>query len=197
VISHSIYDELYARDYGDNINSSDTYQIVQCLACNYVGFRHVNWFEPTEDWDVNEYPAPQPPHLPPWHAKLPSGIAGLFLEVHSALSADNRRLALMGLRSLLDMVANEKVGDRPTFRDKVDALVGAGVITARNRTAVLAAIDAGSAAVHRGHQPTTESLDAALDIVETILATVYHLPSAGEELKATTPPRRAGKTPPK
>ena len=65
----------------------------------------------------------------------------------------------MGLRSLLDMVANEKVGDRPTFRDKVDALVDAGVITARNRTAVLAAVDAGSAAVHRGHQPTTESLD--------------------------------------
>jgi hypothetical protein len=71
----------------------------------------------------------------------------------------------------------------------VEELVKAGLVTARNRTALLAAIDAGNAAVHRGHQPSTDDLDRVFDVVETILSSIYHLPGTGDERRATTPPR--------
>lgn len=187
--SHSRDDPQYEAQFGERIYWTNIYEIVQCQICDAVGFRRRTWFNPTEEWDSAEYPPPKPKELPSWHARLPPKLADLAVEVYRAVECDSRRLALMGIRSLLDLLATDRVGDIGSFEEKVDGLVTAGVVTARNRTALLAAIDAGSAAVHRGHQPSTEDLDRALDITETILSSVYHLPIVGDQLRLTTPPR--------
>jgi hypothetical protein len=189
-VSHTRHDAQYEAAYGEDIYWVDVFQIVQCIVCDEVGFRRVTWFNPTEEWQgLEEFPSPTPRDLPAWHVHLPPLVRSLAIEVYRAMAEDSRRLALMGARTLLDMLANEHVGDVGSFEKKVEKLVETGLVTPLNRTALLAAIDAGSAAVHRGHQPSTEDLDRVFDVVETILSSIYHLPGAAAELRTSTPPR--------
>lgn len=52
-------------------------------------------------------------------------------EVYIALHSDSRRLAILGARTLLDMVALDKVGDCGTFEEKLNALSDKGLILQR------------------------------------------------------------------
>ena len=65
----------------------------------------------------------------------------------------------------------------------------AGVIGSKNRDVLAVALDAGSAAAHRGYQATADDVNAVMDIVENLLQAVYHLESLADRLKNTTPPR--------
>ena len=113
----------------------------------------------------------------------------LLEEIYSALHADNRRLATMGARTLLDMVMTDKVTDVGRFDQKLDALEKE-FITKKQREFLEAALDVGNAASHRGHRPTAKQLDQVMDIVENVIQQIYVLPSAAAELKKSTPPRK-------
>jgi uncharacterized protein DUF4145 len=99
---------------------------------------------------------------------------------------------MVGARTLVDMVMVQKVGDVGTFSEKLRQLVKAGFLSAHNRDVLDAALDAGSAAAHRGHVPSASDVDAVMDIVENLLHAVYVLPDMARRLKRTTPPRRSG-----
>ena len=96
----------------------------------------------------------------------------------------------MGARALIDIVILEKVGDTGSFKEKLEALKKAGLIGTKNRDFLEAALDTGSAAMHRGHIPDEESVNHVMDIVENLLQAVYVLESAAKELKQATPQRR-------
>lgn len=113
---------------------------------------------------------------------------GLLEEVYTALHADSRRLAMMGARAIIDMAISKQVGDRGTFTHGIKALEQAGLIGKLDRPLIEAAFDAGSASMHRGHQPTTESLNTVIDIVERVVYAEV-LAEKAKELAATTPAR--------
>ena len=97
----------------------------------------------------------------------------------------------MGARALLDMAGIvESVGDIGGFAKKVQTLESKGFISNRQREYLEAALDAGSAAAHRGHSPTTKQLDLVMDIVENVLQQIFVLPHAAKELKKGTPARK-------
>jgi hypothetical protein len=110
-------------------------------------------------------------------------------EVYSALHSDSRCLAMMGARTVLDLVFVDKVGDVRTFGEKLKALEELGVIGAQNREFLSAAVDAGSAAAHRGFKPNEKDLGLVLDIVENLLQAVYVLEDAASELRKRIPTR--------
>ena len=116
-------------------------------------------------------------------------VPDLLTEIYSALHANNRRLATMGARTLLDMVMTDKVTDVGRFDQKLDALEKE-FVTTKQREFLEAALDVGNAASHRGHCPTAKQLDQVMDIVESILQQIYVLPNAAAELKKSTPPRK-------
>jgi len=111
-------------------------------------------------------------------------------EIYSALHANSRRLALMGARTVVDMLLMDKVGDLGTFSEKLAQLEGHGFVGRKNREFLGAALDAGNAAAHRGYQPKKEHLDHVMDIVENLLQAVYILEEAADELKKSTPARK-------
>lgn len=100
-------------------------------------------------------------------------------------------LATLGARAVLDRVMVEKVGDRTTFALKIGAFVEAGFATSSMRDPLLKALDAGSAAMHRGYNPTRNALNRIIDILEVILQTVYLSPEWAMELERATPKRPA------
>lgn len=118
-------------------------------------------------------------------------IGGVLDEVYRALDADNYRLPMMGARTLVDMLMVDKVGDVGGFAAKLQELEKAGFVSTKNREVLEAALDAGSAAAHRGHDATPAEVNIVMDIVENVLQAVYVLHEAAQKLKKSTPPRPA------
>ena len=188
-----IADSEELEDYGE-IRWVDSYELLECCGCESVSMRHTYSFEPTRERTTTLYPPQVKRRRPSWFQKppfgeLPDGIVSVMDQVYRALDINSRTLALMGTRTVIDMLLVDKVGDRGTFGEKLDALVENGNIGQRNRQFLESALDAGNAATHRGYQPATADVDAVIDIVENLLQASYHLESLSERLKDATPKR--------
>jgi uncharacterized protein YutE (UPF0331/DUF86 family) len=96
----------------------------------------------------------------------------------------------MGARTLVDMAILDKVGDVGTFEQKLKALEDEGYVSKRNREVLDAALDAGNATAHRGHQFDSESVNQVMDIVENLLQAIYVLEPAAKKIKTATPARK-------
>jgi hypothetical protein len=130
--------------------------------------------------------------MPLWRYKSPHRIADLMGEVYMALHNDSRSLALMGARTIVDLLLVDKVGDTGTFSSKLQMLEAQGFVGKQSIAILEAALDAGSAAAHRAFKPTTEQLNQVMDIVENLLQSVYVLEKSAAEIRKATP-KRPGK----
>jgi len=116
-------------------------------------------------------------------------VAELLEEIFSALQADNRRLATMGARCVLDCLISKKVGKGRGFQEGLKMLVGSNQITPDERTILEAGLDAGHAAAHRNYRPKVEDLGRVMNIVEHLIERFLILPGEAEQLSRTTPPK--------
>ena len=99
----------------------------------------------------------------------------------------------MGARALIDlMLADMLTKDKDTFEQKLDKAVEAGLIGASQKTKLAIAIEAGSAASHRGFAPTLSQVEDVLEIVETNLKDRYVVQAASDRLREKIPQRRKG-----
>lgn len=151
-----------------------TYQLHECCGCHNVVMRKAPWcteISPDEytDDDISWYPSLASRNMPKWHDRLPPKEEKLLKEIFQAYHADSRSLALMGLRAILDMFIVRKIGDTGTFKQKLDMLGKLGFLSASQIEILDSVITAGSAAVHRAYQPSSEKLVLILDVVETLL----------------------------
>jgi len=169
---------------------NDQYDTLHCLGCESVTLRHSHSFSEYPDLEVTYYPPRVSRRSPTWASKLPYDMRWLLGEIYAALYADSRRLAMMGARALLDMLILEKVGDIGTFQEKLDKLENEGIVGKKNKDYLSAALDAGSAAAHRGYAAKVEEVNYVMDIVENLLETVYALGEAADIVKRSTPPRK-------
>jgi hypothetical protein len=173
----------------EEFECADVSQMLKCCGCGEVVLRRIHYFSEDPEPNIEYFPPPISRRLPTWYYKLPNRSMSLLKEVYKALQADSPRLAMMGARALLDRVIVDKVGDKGSFRNGLDALEKAGFVSSRNRSFLVAAFDAGSAAAHRGHLASREEISAAMDIVENLLQAVYALESLAKQLRQATPSR--------
>jgi hypothetical protein len=183
-----IYGSTYDEGYGE-IGWTNSYELLECRGCESISFRHTYCFDPTDETEVTIYPPPTNRRPPAWQVSLPADVQQLLREVYSALAAESRSLAMMGARALVDMVLLKNVGDLGSFPEKLAAAEKAGLIGRKNRDILATALDAGSAAAHRGYRASSVDVAAVMDIVENLLQAIYHLGSLADELKKNTPPR--------
>ena len=132
---------------------------------------------------------------PAWFDRydVPEDYKGLLEEIYSALHADSRRLAMMGTRAIVDAVVRRTVGDLGNFGKGLDALQERDVIGERDRAILEAAVDAGHASAHRGHQPDSDNVNLVIDIVERLIHAEI-LAEQAQLLKAAIPPRQRRST---
>lgn len=191
--------ELYERkkrdtwtERGYEIAWITTTSVLECCGCESVTLRKSVYCTEDESQEVITFPPAVSRQKPKWHDSLPDEYQVLLTEVYAALHADSRMLVLMGARALIDVFMIKHIGDIGGFEKKLTRLVTLGFLSLRDSEMVASAIDAGSAAAHRGHLPTSDSTTSVLDIVENLLHKAVLLDSASRLREAT--PARAGKS---
>ena len=172
------------------------FDLLQCCGCGEAILRRTHSWSEDPDPDVRFFPPPVSRHPPRWKFKLPPEMRAVLEEVYRSLDANTRALPMMGARTLLDMLIVEKVGDVGSFKQKLKKLQGGGFISATHVDVLDAALDAGSAAAHRGHAPKDFQVNTVMDIVENLLQAFYVLPGMADTLKKTTPQRPSKKVQP-
>jgi hypothetical protein len=167
----------------ETFNETTTFETLQCLGCEEVSVRESTEHDAYGTATPRYYPPRISRRTPRWKPQLPPAIAAVVDEVYRALQADSPRLATIGARTIVDMVILDKVGDVGSFGEKLAELERQGYVGRRNREFVAAALEAGSAAAHRGVAPDVADLSRVMDIVESLLESVYVLEDAADRLR--------------
>lgn len=186
--SHTVVSEDTNHEYGP-FGEKDTFEILQCLGCEDRTVRRLFEHDAYGEGMPDFYPPRISRRTPLWKDKLPKQILAVVEEVYRALQTDSPRLATIGARTVIDLVILDKVGDVGTFAEKLTELEKQGYVGRKNKEFVAVALEAGSAAAHRGNAPLVDDLNRVMDIVESLLESVYVLENLAQRLRQTTPAR--------
>ena len=184
---------------------TDIYEMLRCCGCESVSFRHQSSFSEEVDEDgkpivhTTYYPPTTYRHEPRWLSDLflilpldNDFIGDLIREIYVALRNGSPRLAVMGIRALLEQVMIHRVGDQGTFSQNLDEFERKGMISKSQRTVLEPLIEVGHAAMHRSYSPTNRDLTTLMDIIENVIESIYVNEVRAEQLKGNAP-RRPGK----
>jgi hypothetical protein len=116
-------------------------------------------------------------------------------EIYGAVGKSSHRLAALGIRCLLEQVMIDKVGDHGQFAKNLNTFHTQGFLSLSERDSLSAILEVGHATMHRFHKPKEEDIETMLDIVETILASVYIHPDRANRIADRVPPRRSRPNP--
>ena len=174
----------------DIVDWVDTYQVLECQGCNNVMFRKRHWFSEDQDFRPDACPVYRDTYFPPlsfrekpeWYSSLEKKLTEVLDELYIALQNDIRFLAAVGARTALDIVLVEKLGDKGTFVEKLNALKSRGLVTEAEREMLDAVTEAGNAAAHRGYSPNPDDLVAVMDILEAVIEKLYFAEKKESEL---------------
>jgi len=127
--SKSSLDEI---EDGPTFEEQETVEILECLGCEHLVVRRTYMHEAYTEATTEFYPPPISRPMPRWSRIIGIGVPGIIRdvlkEVYKALQADSPILATMGARTILDLVMIEKVGDKGSFEQKLEALERNGFV---------------------------------------------------------------------
>ena len=185
-----------------SISGDDKYEMLKCCGCGSIKLRHREWC--SESCDENGRIVPRTQYYPPavfrphprWFIDLilevsidDGNLHDLLTEIYVALRNDQRALAAMGIRALLENVMVEKVGDHGSFSANLKAFETDGYVSRIQRERLETILEAGHAAMHRLYKPSKVDLITLVDIAESIIESIYIHHSKVERLKKGIPPR--------
>jgi hypothetical protein len=134
---------------------------------------------------------------PDWISDLDAKTGSLFKEVIAAVNHSLFVVASTGVRTLLDVLMTDTVGDMGSFSEKLAAMKNEGYIDDLEHQTLLPVIEAGHASAHRGFVPSRPVLNDMIDITEHLLEKIEIAPKKKAELankaaaiKEVVPPRK-------
>ena len=202
--SHKVlYSEESSWTDDENSMSGDNkYEMLKCCGCDSVKLRHHEWSSEYYDDDGKFIPLVQyyPPAIfrphPRWfidlilEASIDDGnIHDLLTEIYIAIRNDQRALAAMGVRALLESIMIEKVGDLGSFSANIKAFETDGYVSHIQRERLETILEVGHAAMHRLYKPSKEDIITLVDITESVIESIYIHGKKVEKLKNGIPPR--------
>lgn len=176
------------RPYGQG---ASTYQICECVGCETVRFR-------TEVWsseDIDSYTG-QPEitvRVYPEHeararsqadtSHFPEKVTQIYAETTKARRVGALILAGAGLRAIVEAICIDHEVTGHNLREKIDELASEGLLAKPQADFLHEERYIGNAALHEVEPPTAMDIEDGLDIVETLLSTIYTLPEKARRLK--------------
>ncbi|MEW8348461.1 MAG: DUF4145 domain-containing protein [Candidatus Thiodiazotropha taylori] len=126
---------------------------------------------------------------PVWYDYLGDTQKALILEIDSALSNKLEALPTIGLRTLLETIMVEKIGDTGSFAKKVELFTEEGYVTLKMSEALIHVLDAGNASAHRAYFPSRDDLMTCVELVKHLIHGIYILRPRVEKVADNTPKR--------
>ena len=185
------------------IAGGTTYEMLKCGGCDKVVLKETEWC--SENMDARGQIEPTTRYYPPatFRAKptwlsdfwieLPFDehlLHDLLAEIYVALQNDQRALAAMGIRALLEQIMISKVGDKGSFVQNLSEFESRGFVSRIQKERLETILEAGHAAIHRGYKPSKEDLITLVDIAEGVVQTIYLHGSKVDDLKKKIPARK-------
>ena len=196
------------EDYG-SIWGATIYSVLECRGCGHHYFKKLSWNSEENDYEYDPatgeavtipyeriafWPPAAKRRRPEWADEIgfeDRVLGSLFDDVYTALSNNLGVLAAIGMRTVFDRASELlEIDPAKTFQQKLDELKAGDHITEKEKTVLGELIDAGSAAAHRGWQPTPKQLDAMMIILEAFLHRAFLLADIGAELGKGVPKRQ-------
>ena len=110
-------------------------------------------------------------------------VSKLVEEVYQSIDYSLLCVASTGIRTVIDRIITDKIGDRGNFNDKVNKLVRDGLIDSDEEEPLRVLIDSGSASAHRGFSPDELIINHMIDIMENIIYKINITPIDRNNLK--------------
>jgi len=189
-------------DRGVCVSGGDLWDLMRCRGCDTVKLKHRSWFSEATDErgnptvDTEYFPPSITRQKPQWrrqffpHNGYLNSYNGLCDEIYGALAMGAHRLATMGIRALAERLMIDQVQDQGTFEANIRAFFAAGHV-APNQQGMFrdTLIEAGHAAMHRDFEPSADTVNTLLDIIEGIMHSIHYAPMLAEEVRRTIPAR--------
>lgn len=185
------------------VEGCNSYELVKCCGCHNVSLWHQSWFSEIEDENgrpiitTKIYPPAIYGREPKWLQTLfryfPDDgdfITDLMKDIYVALTNQSPRLALMGVRALLEQVMIDKVDDQGSFKRNITQFEARGFVTAKQREILEVVIEAGHAVTHRAFKPTMRDVDNVIAITENIIESTYVNSERISEIRKNIPGRK-------
>jgi hypothetical protein len=192
---HLVHGSIDVEDVNEvaDIRVWQSFQIVECLGCRWLSFRH-EWSS-SDDTEASPstgderpvlhevlYPARLPGQKPLDDQHLPAKVRGIYEEAHFALRNEQRILAAIGIRALVEAVCAEKSATGRDLNQQIDDLVVRGVLTPDGAKVLHGTRLLGNKAAHEVQPPVREKLVAAFQVAENLLQNVFILPKIAARL---------------
>lgn len=190
---HEITHELLIESKEDFFNEEDRWQIIRCLGCYTVAFRHRN--DDLDDIEVMNDGTVQHsitemtyPRVIANHRGLQSTfylpllIRKIYGQTLRALGEQAHVLASIGLRACIEAVCNELKLSAASLEKRIDQLFKAGYVSNGDKKRLHAIRFLGNDAAHEIKEPNQADIRIALEIVEHLLSSVFILEQRASRL---------------
>jgi hypothetical protein len=199
------HDVVYTKTVGGNdedsgIHWESEYQTLQCRGCGTISFAEESWnSEDTDDegeLHVTKILYPSRTIRKPIenYYYLPDVVRRVYQETLTALSNKAPILAAIGIRAVVEAVCKDKVCTGRNLESSIDLLVKKGHLAADQADFLHLQRFMGNAAAHEITPPEQSELNAALDIAENLLITLYVLPALAQTMTKSQKELAARKT---
>ena len=132
--------------------------------------------------------------FPEWVKDLPEEIMVLAIDIYRALSYKMYTLVSMGIRTLIDAIAAEKIGDIGGFDKKIKKLTEEGFISKKESEMLLSIVEVGHASSHRAFNPCEKDIKDCLVILNHIME-IEKLSETANDLIKKVPKRATNNKP--
>ncbi len=187
--------ERIFEDKNSDIWESTTFDVLQCLGCETPTLRKKYIF--SEDMDFEEIDGKNViiPTITLWPktddrmlkqkytGNSPQNVRRIYRETIEAYNSELPTLCGAGIRAVIECVCKEQGIIKEDLKDKIDALKEKGVITEVFANALHQNRLLGNEALHESTLFGDLELGTAIELIETLLDTVYETESKARLLK--------------
>jgi hypothetical protein len=202
--NHNVRKSLETHDSGEeyDFHYGGSFQIIECAGCGWISFRQTWWSsenrEETEvDGEILEgNPIENELLFPPrrkgvkWlehEHLLPATIRQLYREKMYALLNDQPILAGIGIRALVEAVCAHYGATKYQLKDKIDEITAKGKLSEDQKNSLHGCRCLGNDAAHKSKAPTSEELEIANDIADSLLRAAFIHPHLRSQLPQDAP----------
>lgn len=168
----------------------DDYQIIQCLWCNLISFKHISYFSERDDMP-EEIHYPQKEEITTIKIKLPSLIQNIYQETIIAYNKNLRLLCAIWIRATIESICKDKkingwkvnLKFENSLKGKIQWLIDKWILTQENWKILHKHRLIGNKAAHKLEKWTQEELLILIEIIQIILQTIYEIKDKNDELE--------------